>query len=172
VHAGKSDGGHCKTRPMMRRADVLRTEFDIPVPRSFHRENSSPSNCQILVEFSSSRGRARRLRGRPFSGLLCGGTNCSNSIVAPIWSHMMKQVPLESSQRELPKTLNEFRRLQPGGEREQRSAWVAKTKFNGRPHNLPQACSDAAQATTIVHTYLLVRRHPGTIPEPRPDVQR
>jgi hypothetical protein len=43
-----------------------------------------------------------------------------------------------------------------GGECEQLSAWVAKTKFNVRPHNLPQACSDAAQATTIVHTYLLV----------------
>jgi hypothetical protein len=84
----------------------------------------------------------------------------------------MKKVPLESSQRELPKTMNKFRGLWAGGKREPLSAWLAKTKFNGRPHNLSQACSDAAQAATIVHTYLLVRRHPGTVPEPRPDGQR
>jgi hypothetical protein len=42
------------------------------IPGSFHRESSLPSNCQIFVNFSSQRGRARRLRGSgvgPLEGL-------------------------------------------------------------------------------------------------------
>jgi hypothetical protein len=48
------------------------------IPGSFHQESSLPSNCQIFVNFSSQRGRARRLRGSdvgPLEGLrqVCQG---------------------------------------------------------------------------------------------------